>query len=166
MGYRRAGLHKPERDDGSAAVRGRVDAHRPQGVRDYVLSLQRAYGNAAVTSVLQRKPHDTAASTDAPGHHAPPKKQAERDYFPTARNYPSWDADKLNSWIKDHPDTKEEILALEDLWMIGNDRLSVAMQLGRAYGKQGDEKRSPFWYKVSRREIAPKDPDDQTGKGD
>ena len=167
VGHQRDRMRRPETVDvPSAVLRTGIDAHR-QSVRDHVLSLQRGYGNNAVISVLQRKPHDTAASTDAPGHKAPPKKQAEPDYFPTERNYPSWTADRLRGEVKDYPDTKEQIFALEDLWMLGgSERLSFDDQLGRSYGKRGDEKRSAFWYKVAHREIKPRDPDDQTGKGD
>jgi hypothetical protein len=85
-----------ERAAASADERGSIDhvqspehAHRPaskrtsqardgssaEGREDYLLDLQRRFGNAAVTTLVQRAPRNRPASTDAPGRRPKPKKR-------------------------------------------------------------------------------------------
>lgn len=88
-----------ERATASAQTRGTIDAvelpdHalRPgskratharadtpaEGRDDYLLDLQRRFGNAAVTTLVQRAPKDRPATTDAPGRRRKPKKDGSK----------------------------------------------------------------------------------------
>lgn len=69
-------MHSPDHAPRPASKRTTQarDAGSPEGREDYLLDLQRRFGNAAVTTLVQRAPKDRPASTDAPGRRPKPKK--------------------------------------------------------------------------------------------
>lgn len=70
-------MHSPEHAPRPASKRSTNvrDSSSAEGRDDYLLDLQRRFGNAAVTTLVQRAPRDRPASTDAPGRSRKPKKR-------------------------------------------------------------------------------------------
>ena len=114
-------VRRQRRGDGSHQRDEVLDGTRVRagtGVADgnlsnHVLSLQRDYGNAAVTTVVQRKGGTSkAASTDAPGAKKKGKAAAKADYAPkepgeaTAGRTAPWLINQGNSYLKSWADAK------------------------------------------------------------
>jgi hypothetical protein len=151
---------------------------RPAGtnVRDHLLSLQRDYGNTAVTTIVQRK-GSQAASTDAPGakkKKGPAAKQ-EEDFAPKSTRH-NGTADQLRAVAYDYwqgtngksMDLQKAAEYLEDAWLLtdndGQARL-MAMNIARIWKDWSEPKRYAFWMKVHTGEIKPKQ-EDMSDKGD
>lgn len=166
---------------------GTATLDRPHGknVRDHLLSLQRDYGNGAVTSmVVQRK--DGPASTDAPGakKKAPPAKKKgpsdEEKYVPKPDSTLSSNSvGDLVQWGNDaveHAEgakgTPKDVKNQHDIWyekavryygqawlkMPSKPGRQVAMYIYKAYKAWGDASAAAFWLKVGAGEIDPKAP--------
>jgi hypothetical protein len=146
------------------------ESHRPENVNAHLLSLQRSYGNAAVAGVVQRKPRDRPASTDAPGYKgkkvAPPKKEPEQeDYSKEAHHpkYADWTDENLSVRAKSELDQNAKnswyfaAELYEEYWFRHQNR-GAAMGPWRAYKKIGDTKREEFWLKVMNGAIKPGQP--------
>jgi hypothetical protein len=171
-----------ERDDDRAQGVGTAVAEpgKQRNLHDHVLGLQRDYGNAAVTTAIQRK-GSGAASTDAPGYKKPkekPKKPGKvEDYTPepdptlssmsagelTAAGLDAWqkpDANKITD--KHQRDIWFEKAAryFEQAWLKtpGKAARAIALNISRVYGDLGDSKRKAWWSKVHTGEIDPRAP--------
>ena len=81
-------MHSRERASRQASKQSiqAVAGGSAEGREDYLLDLQRRFGNSAVTTLVQRAPKDRPATTDAPGRRAPkggskkaPPKKAAAD---------------------------------------------------------------------------------------
>ena len=180
VGERRTRLKKQERDLDEAAPAPRLTEHKApdNNLSGRVLSMQRTYGNAAVTAVVQRKGNGPQ-STDAPGakKKPPPKKEAPaEDYAPKEANpqFHDWSDAALNersqqelkSGVKNAMHWAAEMQ--EELWFRHHKDQSAAYAIGvyRAYKEIGDGKREAFWLKVMHGEIKPGQPaqESQAGK--
>jgi hypothetical protein len=136
----------------------------PQGtagsaLSDHVLGLQREYGNAAVTTVVQRR--ERPQSTDAPGAKKPPKPKPGKvpptpvveDFRPTKPHsvYGKWDTARIEGWIKDHGDDAKGLDAkgiaqMYDELYLRNPNWQRGINNYRAWSKvKGEEKRAKFW---------------------
>ena len=161
-----------ERDDISAPGGGVEVRSAGKSLTDHVQSLQRDYGNAAVTGlVVQRAPKgrkSMAASTDikdvikikdkkGPGKKAP----VEETFWPTENpKFRGADTSSVTSgalkWAQ--MDGKNELsLAteyLEEAYLRTKARMWADL-LYKTYKKLGDKKRSEFWLKVATRQLEP-----------
>jgi hypothetical protein len=154
------------------------ESHRPENVNAHLLSLQRNYGNAAVAGVVQRKPKDRPASTDAPGHKgkkAPPKKEPEQvDYAPKEHHYRYGDwtdaalTERASEAFGQNAKSSWSFAAelYEEYWFRHQTYKPAAMSLVRVYGTLGDDKRVEFWQKVQDGKFKPGQPktEDQSDK--
>lgn len=153
----------------------RPDRPGTGAVSDHLLSLQRDYGNTAVTTIVQRKGHPKAASTDAPGAKKSAPAPKQEDYAPTEHSakYGSWSDDELNGHINDYTksNVKNGLLAAaemsEELWFRHQSQSrAYAMGVWRVYKQLGDDKRTAFWLGVMQGTITPGKhaAEDQAGK--
>ncbi|HEX2850006.1 MAG TPA: hypothetical protein VHN98_05620 [Acidimicrobiales bacterium] len=176
------GARVRDRDE-LAEVAGRkkgATADAGASMHDHLLSLQRDYGNTAVTTMVQRKGHPRAASTDAPGaKKSKPAPAKEEDYFPKehSQRFGSWSDDEIeghiNDWTK--PDDKGHYSpngldaaaeGAEELWFRHQNR-AYAMGVWRVYKLTSDSKRTAFWLGVFQGTIKPHSADaaeSQAGK--
>jgi hypothetical protein len=163
------------------AVEARVrPAKGDTSLNDHVLGLQRDYGNAAVTTAVQRKPHSKAASTDAPGvkkkKGKPVVKDAEIvDYRPKEGskqyNPTDWPDARLEGWIHDHADDatgaslKDIGRMYEELYYRHPD-FTKGLNLYRVFKKIGDTNKADFWmaFMNSRGHLLDPKPEDMSGK--
>ena len=163
-----------ERDDISAPGGGVAVRTAGKSLTDHVLSLQRDYGNAAVTGfVVQRAPKgkkSMAASTDIkdvikikPGKTGGKgaKPAAEETFWPTENpKFRGVDDPTVTSgalkWAR--MDGKNELsLAteyLEEAYLRTKARMWADL-LWKTYKKLGDKKRENFWLKVATRQLEP-----------
>lgn len=140
-----------------------------RALETHVLGLQRSHGNRAVgTLLVQRRPKDRPASTDAPwvskGKKPPAKKKepTPEDYAPTERNpkFAEWSDSSLSERARQESDSnvKNSLYyaaeLYEEYWFRRKDR-GAAMLLSRVYGKLGDTKRQDFWMGVAQGRIVP-----------
>lgn len=162
-----------ERDDISAAGGGVAVRTAGKSLTDHVLSLQRDYGNAAVTGVVvQRAPKgrkSMAASTDMkdvikikPDKKAgksAKKEPAEETFWPTpnakfANSDISYLSGEASKWAK--LDDKNSLYLTtefcEELYL-RTKALMWADVLWKTYKKLGDTKREGFWLKVKTRQL-------------
>ena len=165
MGERRR--RKADSDEALRAQPGggvRIVAREARGsgsLGDHVLGLQRDYGNAAVTTVVQRK--ERPQSTDAPwvkknAKKPKPAKVAKEpvieDFRPTKPHsqYGQWDTPRIEGWIKDHGATAtghdaKGIAQMEDELYLRNPNWQRGINNYRAWSKvKGEEKRAKFWF--------------------
>jgi hypothetical protein len=149
---------------------------------DHVLGLQRDYGNAAVTTVVQRTPKSKAASTDAPWIKKKAPKPSKVSKEPViedlrpktgSKEYTTslWPSERLEGWIKDHGATAkgqtakdiarmyEELYYRKPNWMMG-------LNISRAWKAGGDDKRAKFWmdYFNSKGKLLDPKPESMEGK--
>ncbi|MEA3077443.1 MAG: hypothetical protein QOF60_2351 [Actinomycetota bacterium] len=145
-----------------------TEPDRPSTVSGHLLSLQRNYGNAAVTGVVQRK--ERPASTDAPGakgKKATKKKEPEQtNYAPTEHHprYGDWTDEALSTRASEAFDQNAKSSwyfaaeLYEEYWFRHKEYKPAAMSLWRVYKKIGDKPREDFWVKVQNGEIKPGKP--------
>ena len=156
-------------DAGAVAVRGRGGS----SLADHVLSLQRDYGNTAVTGiVVQRAPKGKtlgAASTDikdviksnkGPGKGGGKKAPVEQTYWPEENpkfrgvDTPTVTAGALK-WASQGEDKNTLSLAteyLEEAFVRQKSKMWIDL-LWKTYKKLGDKKREAFWLKVKNGEL-------------
>jgi hypothetical protein len=144
---------------------GGADDRSHGNVSDHLLSLQRDYGNEAVTTVVQRRPQ--AASTDAPGHHSSRSKKKEapqEDFAPTEPNpkFNGWTDAELTGHAADAEkgDVKNGLYyaaeLYEEYWFRHKDNgRAIAMSIWRVYKKLPEPKREAFWLGVFQGKIKP-----------
>ena len=144
---------------------GRLVAREAGGsgsLGDHVLGLQRDYGNAAVTTVVQRK--ERPQSTDAPWAKKAPKPKPGKaakepvieDFRPksgsTEYTTSKWPTDRIEGWIKDHGATAtgldaKGIARMEDELYFRDPNWQRGINNYRAWNKvKGEEKRAKFWF--------------------
>ena len=129
---------------------------RGGNVRDHLLSLQREYGNSAVTTmVVQRKGGGKGGGKKAP----------------KVENYlPEWDA-TITSKPGELRQSANPMLSAPEEWQVRkgihwyeqaylretseNLRKMDALTISRAYGKLGESARAGWWMKVHTGEIDP-----------
>jgi hypothetical protein len=166
-GRARADHEQQELQDGGRPSPARVgDSGGPGNVSDHLLSLQRDYGNEAVTTVVQRR--GGAASTDAPGHHVKSRAKHEapqEDFAPTEPN-PKF-AGMSDAELTGHADdyskgaTKNGLYyaaeLLEEYWFRHKDSAgrAIAMNIWRVYKQLPEPKREAFWLGVFQGRIKP-----------
>ena len=163
-----------ERDDISAPGGGVAVRSAGRTLSDHVLSLQRDYGNAAVTGlVVQRAPKGKgkslgAASTDIKdvikvktggGGGKGKKAPAEETFWPTENpkfrgvDTPTVTAGALKwSQMDDKNSLYLATEYLEEAFLRQKTRMWVE-QLWKTYKKLGDKKREAFWLKVKNHEL-------------
>ena len=165
-----------ERDDISAPGGGTAVRTAGKSLTDHVQSLQRDYGNAAVTGlVVQRAPKgrkSMAASTDikdvikikdkkkGPGKKAP----VEETFWPTANpkfeKIKPEDLNQITGPALQHAkaDDKNTLLVatefLEEAYLRTKARMWADI-LYKTYKKLNDKKRADFWLKVATRQLEP-----------
>ena len=177
MGRRQHGRLRERDPEISGPAGGVALAVRSKGtsLTDHVLSLQRDYGNAAVTGVVvQRAPKrrkSMAASTDIkdvikikPGKAAgasAKKAPAEETFWPEANakfrgvDTPTVTAGALKWAQVDGKNT--QLLAseyAEEAYLRTKARMWADL-LWKIYRKVGDKKRADFWLKVTTRQLEP-----------
>lgn len=142
-------------------------------VGDHLLSLQQTHGNRAVTTMVQRKPRERPASTDAPNakkkKKAVPKAPGIQNLAPTSPNpkFSDWkDSDLTARARQESESTVKNSLYFatelyEEAWFRTKnkaDSKTVAMFLVRVYNKLGDAKASAFWELVHTGKFDPRAP--------
>lgn len=190
-------MRRRKTGDGSVRLDERVaegGPNQPSGsLSNHVLNLQRDYGNAAVTTVVQRKggkagKASKAASTDAPGYKKKKveKKAAEADFAPkemgeaTKGREVGWLINQGNTYKASGESSKTPAgrKAMFDraagyylgvMWISptpGN-----AQYLTNLYKVSGDKARYDYWMKVQTKQIVlpahkagEEAVEDQTGK--
>lgn len=178
---RRRGIDGDERASGGPGAAGTLTRGHSGGsnVTDHVLGLQRDYGNAAVTTVVQRK--ERPQSTDAPWVKKKPKPKPGKvtkepvieDLRPKSadKEYSTWEDARLEGWIKDHGETAkgstakqiaqmwEELYWRKPNWMMG-------LNISRAWKKVPDDKKAKFWldWFNSKGKLLDPKPESQVGK--
>lgn len=160
----------PGRDDELARIGGAPPTGTGRGnVADHVLGLQREYGNAAVTMVVQRAPKSRAASTDNPGYKKRGKGQkppVQENYAPTSLHY-NGTLDQQRSAATDYwrgtngktMDLEKAAKYMEDVWLLtegDGPARAVALNVSRIWKEWSEPKRAAFWMKVHTGEIKPK----------
>jgi hypothetical protein len=160
MGRRRRDGQGPGREEQLAAgAPAHISEARAGGgnVRDHLLSLQRDYGNGAVTSVIQRKG----------GGKKGPKPKHEENFAPTSLHY-NGTKDVQKSMAMDYwqgtngksMDLEKAAKYMEDVWFLEDDdgqARSVALNVARIWKEWSEPKRYAFWIKVHTGEIKPKE---------